>query len=76
VISRRYLVLAAGSFVLGPCRSAAAEYVDRILKGAKPAEMPVEQPTTYELIVNLRSAKALGISVPPGLLVRATRIIE
>jgi putative ABC transport system substrate-binding protein len=54
----------------------AAEYVDRILKGAKPAEMPVEQPTTYELIVNLRSAKALGMPIPQSLVVRASRIIE
>ena len=54
----------------------AAEYVDRILKGAKPAEMPVEQPSQYELIVNLKTAKALGITIPHGVLVRATRIIE
>lgn len=54
----------------------AAEYVDRILKGAKPAEMPVEQPTHYELVVNLRSAKALGVTIAQPLLLRATRIIE
>ena len=54
----------------------AAEYADRILKGAKPAEMPVEQPSQYELIVNLKSARALGIKVPQRVLVRATRIIE
>ena len=54
----------------------AAEYADRILKGAKPAEMPVEQPSQYELILNLKSARALGIKVPQRVLVRATRIIE
>ena len=54
----------------------AAEYADRIMKGAKPAEMPVEQPSQYELIVNLKTAKALGITIPHGVLVRATRIIE
>lgn len=54
----------------------AAEYADRILKGAKPAEMPVEQPTQYELIVNLKSAKTLGISIPQRLLLRASRVIQ
>jgi putative ABC transport system substrate-binding protein len=72
---RRCLLLAYGqdfNFVF----VRASEYVDKILRGAKPSEVPVEQATKFELVINLKTAKALGLTIPPTLLDRADEVIE
>jgi putative tryptophan/tyrosine transport system substrate-binding protein len=80
MFNTRAYVKAGGLMSYGPNLSdlfrRAADMVDKILRGAKPADIPVEQPTKFDLIINLTTAKALGLEIPPSLLARADEVIE
>jgi putative tryptophan/tyrosine transport system substrate-binding protein len=80
IYTARAFVDAGGLMYYGPSRreilQRTASFVDKLLKGANPADLPVEQPTTFELVINLKTAQALGLTIPPSLLVQATEVIR
>jgi ABC-type uncharacterized transport system substrate-binding protein len=80
IYDNRGFVEAGGLLSYGPNLPAlfrrATVYVDKILKGAKPADLPMEQPTAFELVINLKTAEALGLTIPPSLLIQATEVLR
>jgi putative tryptophan/tyrosine transport system substrate-binding protein len=80
IYNERAWVDAGGLMFYGPNYSAiyrrAAYYVDRILKGAKPADLPIEQPTTFDFIINLKTAQAIGLTIPQHVLLQATELVQ
>ena len=80
IVNRRNWVEDGGLMYYGPDEAESyrrvAYYVDRILKGAKPADLPVEQPTKFEFVINLKTAKQIGVTIPPEVLARATKLIK